>query len=105
MNTRVYKRRLKRDNSHKEKLRAARALSFMMHDKVHLTFGQCVQVLLTNYQYDAWRIANRSIEKQNAAENDVAKHIALFDHDAYMALFSRELDFAMLASFKKEDGR
>lgn len=93
---RAFTRNMRRGG--KARLHACRALAYLMHDRVHLTYGQCVQALLTDYPL-VYNIANSNIKRQNAAESDVSKHIALFDKFTYDEVFATALESAMCTSY------
>lgn len=94
----------KRENTQKrKKLERARQLAYLIHDDLHLTFGQCVQLILTNYTY-GHVIANRNICEFNLAHADnknVAvlgeKTISLFDEGTFNTLLAKKLEWAASA--------
>lgn len=90
----------KRENTqHKKRLDRARRLAYLIHDDLHLTFGQCVQLILTNYS-GGHVIANRNIEKHNENVEPAfgEKTISLFDEETFNTLLSKKLEWAASAA-------
>lgn len=72
-----------------------RAVAYVIHDKLHLTFGQCVQMLLTNHG-SAHLIANRNINKENVYRlslNADAHILSLFDAESFNNLLKAQIEF------------
>lgn len=86
----------KRDNVQKrKKLERARQLAYLIHDDLHLTFGQCVQLILTDHT-GGHLIANRNIEKHNENVEPAfgEKTISLFDEGTFNTLLAKKLEWA-----------
>lgn len=82
----------------------AHFVSRMIHDKLHLTFAQCVQVIMTNHIAHAHEIANRNIRKRNEVlinenirlGNDPAQGtLSEFSAATFSDLFMEQVDFAL----------
>lgn len=90
----------KKDNiEYRRRLHRARQLAYLIHEDLHLTFGQCVQLVLTNYQY-GYVLANKNIRKHNAANmnNKDAVVISEFDEGTFNTLLDKRLSFAASAA-------
>lgn len=83
----------------KKRLERARQLAYLIHDDLHLSFGQCVQLILSNYT-SGHLIANRNIVRFNN-ENAGNKHVVLlsaFDEGTFNTLLSKKLEWAATAA-------
>lgn len=90
----------KKENiAYRRRLHKARRLAYLIHDDLHLTFGQCVQLILTNYQY-GYVMANKNIRKHNELNmNDKnAPVFSEFDEATFNALLNKQLEFAASAA-------
>lgn len=90
----------KKDNiTYRRRLHKARQIAYLIHEDLHLTFGQCVQLVLTNYQY-GYVLANKNIRKHNADNmNDKdAVVISEFDEGTFNTLLNKKLAFAAIAA-------
>lgn len=90
----------KKENiAYRKQLAKARRLAYLIHEDLHLTFAQCTQLILTNYQ-NGYVIANANIRKYNAEHmND--KNVAVlseFDESTFNTLLVKRLDFAASAA-------
>lgn len=73
-------------------------IAYIMHDRVGLSFAQCVQAIRSRNPADhALRMANRAIKKLNDATGE---QTSLYDAATYEELFNKELDFAQTAHWR-----
>lgn len=90
----------KKENiAYRKRLARARRLAYIIHEGLHLTFAQCVQLILTDYQY-GYIIANKNIRKHNAAHmnDEGAVMLSEFDEGTFNTLLARKLAFASTAA-------
>ena len=71
----------------------ARAMAYVIHNKLWLTFPQCVQLILTNYKY-GHVIANRNIRKHNETLHNPNEAVSEFDATVFNDLLLDMMDFA-----------
>lgn len=65
--------------------------ALIIHDKLHLTYSQCVQLLMTDYK-SGHLIANRNIEKFNKETKGAL--LSLFDEGTFAELLDRQIEWA-----------
>lgn len=76
-----------------------RQIAYLIHEKLHLTFGQCIQLLDTRYEH-GHLIANRNINKLNRENIDNQFHVPLseFDQGTFNELLKKQVEFASTAA-------
>lgn len=73
----------------------ARRIAYLIHDKMYLTFAQCVHGLMRPSAH-LYTIANKNIRKRNAvAHSD--DQISEFDAHVFMDLYNEQISFALSA--------
>jgi hypothetical protein len=75
----------------KRKKQQIKDTAYIIHEKLHLSYAQCVQLLLTNHR-DGHIIANRNIEKHNAKTKDA--QLSLFDQSSFNNLLDQQIAWA-----------
>lgn len=95
------KRRQGKNAADKRKKKRAHDLALAIHEKLHLSFGQCVHLMLTGDNKAvnaAMQSANRNITKLNAAQTAIlGQHAVLlseFDEGTFTSLLNKTVEWA-----------
>lgn len=91
----------KRENAPNPVKRAARNkhthhrnVAYLIHERLQLTFGQCVQLLMTQYEL-GHLIANKRIEAMNKVRSKNGEvEITLFDQENFNRLLTKSVAWA-----------